>query len=318
MKYGLGIDTSCYMTSVALCALEGSSVFDSRRPVRVAAGERGVRQQEALFQHVGSLGEVMEDLMGQAGYPQLAYVCVSAQPRPVAGSYMPVFTAGENMGRCLAAALHIPFYRTTHQEGHLAAGAWSCNPDKPSGAYLALHLSGGTTEIVRAKEGADGSVGIELLGGTSDLSIGQLLDRVGVKLGFPFPAGRYMDELAGQASGSPEIPSSVRGLSCSLSGAENAAMRAIAAGNAPEAVARGTLVCAARTVEKLIRNAAEQTGLAQALIAGGVGASQFLRAQLSKRMARSGIRLYFADPRWTGDNALGAALIGRQRYLSEY
>ena len=50
----LGLDTSCYTTSAALCA-PGQEPRQERRLLPVAAGERGLRQSEAVFAHIGFL-----------------------------------------------------------------------------------------------------------------------------------------------------------------------------------------------------------------------------------------------------------------------
>ena len=48
--------------------------------------------------------------------------------------------------------------------------------------FLALHLSGGTTEILLSEEGK-----LTLLGGSLDLHAGQLVDRTGVRSAHAVP-----------------------------------------------------------------------------------------------------------------------------------
>ena len=97
-------------------------------------------------------------------------VGASTRPRAVEGSYMPCFLAGEGQGRGIAAALGVPFYAHSHQQGHLAAAAWSAGRlDVLDAPFLAWHLSGGTTELLLVKpEGF--TVTAEIIGGTSDLA----------------------------------------------------------------------------------------------------------------------------------------------------
>ena len=115
----LGLDTSNYTTSVAL--------FDGERGVNlgclleVRPGELGLRQSDALFQHVKRLPQLLEQL--EIG--DIRAVGASTRPRAVEGSYMPCFLAGESQGRGIAAILGVPFYAHSHQQGHLAAAAWS-------------------------------------------------------------------------------------------------------------------------------------------------------------------------------------------------
>ncbi|MGL6294238.1 MAG: peptidase M22, partial [Eubacterium aggregans] len=96
----LGIDTSNYTTSIALCDGDGRLLSDSRQVLTVKAGERGLRQSEALFQHVRNLPEMLESL--DFSRVQVAGIAASVSPRPVEDSYMPVFRAGSGPGRTLA------------------------------------------------------------------------------------------------------------------------------------------------------------------------------------------------------------------------
>ena len=96
------------------------------------------------------------------------------------------------LGALIARTLGIHFYTFSHQEGHIAAGLWSSG--LPPGHYLAVHLSGGTTELlsVKAKEGAH--LEIDRIGGSSDLHAGQFVDRIGVAMGLGFPACPALEE----------------------------------------------------------------------------------------------------------------------------
>ena len=204
MKAALGIDTSCYTTSVAL-AVEDGALLSRRRLLDVEQGARGLRQSEALFQHVQRLPALLEDMLSKAGEAQIACVCASARPRDAEGSYMPVFTAGTGFARAIAASLRVPFYETSHQQGHVRAAMEGAGalPEE----FLALHLSGGTTEALRVRPGLK----VELLGGSNDLHAGQLVDRVGVRMGLSFPAGPALEKLARQGAAKSAFPLSHRG-----------------------------------------------------------------------------------------------------------
>ena len=193
----LGIDTSNYTTSVAL--FDGGEGHNLGRLLEVPPGALGLRQSDALFQHVKRLPELLHQLREEGRLTGLAAVGASVKPRWVEGSYMPCFLAGESLGRSLADALGAPFFPCSHQQGHLAAAAWSAGRmdllDRP---HLAWHLSGGTTELLYVTpEGP--SLRAEKIGGTSDLSAGQLIDRTGQLLGLAFPAGKALDALSAGA-----------------------------------------------------------------------------------------------------------------------
>ncbi|MDI6893395.1 MAG: O-sialoglycoprotein endopeptidase [Bacillota bacterium] len=337
----LGLDTSCYTTSCSLVGPGGGGLLDLRVPLPVAPGERGLRQGEAVFAHLVRLPALVEQAMDgarRAGW-QVQAVAVSSRPRPPQDSYLPVFRVGEGFARSLAAALGVPLVAVSHQEGHLAAG-WEIGlpgttPNLPRlpDTLLGLHVSGGTTELVRLRGGPPWE--IASLGTSLDLHAGQFLDRVGVALGLPFPAGPYLDRLAAEAPGEPEpaaekgrgaglpgkgppagpevaIPVTVRGFRPSFAGPEAAAMRLIGKGTPPAQVARAALLCVARALEKMVLAALEAGEPQAVLVVGGVAASTLVRERLCHRLGHPavGVRLHFPPPGLCTDNAVGVGRWG--------
>ena len=142
----LALDTSNYTTSAAV--FDGREGENVGRLLQVRPGELGLRQSDALFQHVKQLPQLMEQLASQGRLENIQAVGASTRPRAVEGSYMPCFLAGTSQAQCLAYTLGVPFFAFSHQQGHLAAAAWSAGRlDLLEGPFLAWHLSGGTTEL---------------------------------------------------------------------------------------------------------------------------------------------------------------------------
>ncbi len=309
-KVLLGIDTSNYRTSLCLATEDGQIVAEAKRLLRVKEGKRGLQQSEAVFQHVMNLPELSEQM--KLTDHEIVAVCVSEKPRPQDQSYMPVFKVGEGLAKSLAAYMRIPYYLTTHQEGHIAAGEYTADNRPLGDSFLAVHLSGGTSELLMCTRD-DTGYQIEKIGGTVDLHAGQLVDRIGVALGLPFPAGPSLEQLARGAEGSFRVPSSVDGLAFSFSGPEASLLRAVAAGEvAPAEIARATEQCVANTLEKVLREAVETGRSKEILIVGGVAANQYIRDRLIKRLEHPAVRakLYFCEPVYSGDNAYGVAMLG--------
>lgn len=309
MKAVLGIDTSCYTTSAALVSTSGRLIASSRRLLTVDVGERGLMQSEGLFQHVKNLPDMIADVMAKAPQGEIVAVCASTRPRPAQDSYMPVFRAGESQARAAAALLRVPFYPASHQEGHVRAAMVDSNIDAKQ-PFLALHLSGGTTEILLCDQGK-----LTLLGGSLDLHAGQLVDRTGVRMHLQFPAGPSLEKLAmaGKDSVKGLIGVSIKGVDCNMSGAENKIMRWLEEGTmTQEEIAAEVFDFLCRTIERQIEAACEMTGCRQALLAGGVASSTLLHEMLEKRAKkrRLNCRLCFARPELSGDNAVGVALLG--------
>lgn len=306
----LGFDTSCYTTSVAAVTAAGAVRADRRKVLAVPQGEIGLRQEAALFQHWRNLPELVAQVRAEVG-EQVTAVAFTARPRPEKASYLPVFTAGANLARSLAAVLQVPALAFSHQEGHLAAGqAGAGGPQQRS--FLAVHLSGGTTEILQV-ERDDAGFAVTVLGKSLDLNAGQFVDRVGVALGLPFPAGPHLEELARSGQGLEfSLPSVVRGRDVSFSGPTSAALRQVERGVAKGAVARAVFRCIANTLEKVLRSAVRELGIKDVLLVGGVAGNSFLRTRLAARLEHRavGARLFFAPPQLSTDNAVGIALLG--------
>ena len=303
----LGIDTSCYTTSVALA--DGGELLRSvRRLLPVRQGDAGLRQSEGVFLHTRQLPELLEQLFLDSGY-RPDCVCASVAPRAGNESYMPVFLVGAGAGRAIASALHVPFFETNHQAGHMRAA--KVDSGLGDGPFLALHLSGGTTDVLLCDGGT-----IEQLGSCLDLHAGQLVDRIGVLLGLPFPSGPAMERLAEGAEAEGLVPSAADGASCHLSGAE-AQLKRLSETLPPAGIAAETYDVLCRTVIKMLENAMEQTQVHQALLFGGVMSSQRLRRLCLERVAKRRIplQLCFGRPELSGDNAVGVALTGLERMM---
>ena len=300
----LGFDTSNYTTSAAV--FDGERGRNQGRLLEVRPGELGLRQSDALFQHVKHLPEVVEALLGEEGLGTVQAVGASTRPRAVEGSYMPCFLAGASQGQVLSQVLGVPFYAFSHQQGHLAAAAWSAGRldllDRP---FLAWHLSGGTTELLRVEPEEDGvAVRAEILGGTSDISAGQLIDRTGVLLGLSFPAGKGVEKLSRQAQKREYYKVKVNGLTFSLSGMENKVRQMVQRGEEPAEIAWFAQETVCRVVQACTKAAMEEYPGLPVLCSGGVASNGRL-----KELLRQNCGALFAQPQFSTDNAMGTAVL---------
>lgn len=302
MSWVIGFDTSNYTTSIA--AFDGENGINVGKLLDVAPGALGLRQSEALFSHVKRLPALVERLSGEVPLNQAAAVGASTRPRAVEGSYMPCFLAGMSQGQVLAATLGVPFFPCSHQQGHLAAAAWSAGRmELLNSPFLAWHLSGGTTELLYVQP--DGvNVRAQCIGGTKDISAGQLIDRTGQALGLNFPAGKALDELSEKADKVKPFTVKLDGLTFSLSGMENQAKQMIERKEPPANVASFALGCVTSAVERTTKAAMERYPGVPVLCSGGVASNNMLRRSL-----RENCGAVFAEPRYSTDNALGVAIL---------
>ena len=301
-RYTLGIDTSNYATSLAVFDTAGEVVCAKKRFLPVKEGQLGLRQSDALFHHTTALPEMLEELSGEFDLTQISAVGVSQKPRPAEGSYMPCFLAGVNAATAFAAARSIPLIYTTHQQGHAAAALFAARgADLFTQKVLLFHISGGTTDLLLCDEVRT----ITQLGTSTDLYAGQAVDRVGVKLGFAFPAGAEVARLAAACPEEIRPKSSVRGMQCSLSGLENQCNALLAAGKSPEYVCKYCLLCVADTVVKMTKAAQKEYPGLPVVCAGGVMSSDVIRQWVQKRLPQ----VYFVPGQYSSDNDIGVSIL---------
>ena len=301
-RYTLGIDTSNYATSLAVVDTAGEVVFAKKRFLPVKAGQLGLRQSDALFHHTVALPEMMQELAQEFDLTQIDAVGVSQKPRPVECSYMPCFLAGVNAATAFAHAKGIPLVLTTHQQGHAAAALFAAKGEQLfAEKVLLFHISGGTTDLLLC----DQVRRITTLGTSTDLYAGQAVDRVGVRLGFGFPAGAEVSRLAAQCTEEIKPKSSVKGMQCSLSGLENQCNALLAAGKTPEYVCKYCLLCVADTVVKMTKAAQKEYPGLPVVCAGGVMSSDIIRAWVQKRLPQ----VYFVPGQYSSDNAIGVSIL---------
>lgn len=306
MQY-LGIDTSNYTTSAALFA-PPDVVRSSRRLLPVKEGQLGLRQSDAVFHHTTALPDILGAL---PEFRDAAAVGVSDRPRDAAGSYMPCFLAGVSAASAVSKALGVPLYRFSHQAGHIAAALLSADrTELAQREFLAFHVSGGTTECVRVSPERERVLHAELLLFSLDLKAGQAVDRIGVMLGFPFPAGKYVDEEAQKSDRAFSVRVPVKDGCCSLSGLENQCARMHEKGESAADVCRYALVYLAEALTAMAAFALRKEGDLPLVFSGGVTANTLLRQTLGARFD-----CVFASREYAGDNAAGTAYLAFLKHL---
>ena len=308
----LGIDTSNYTTSVALMYDDGELIANIKRPLKVNDGERGLRQSDAVFAHIKNIPSAMEEVREYlAGRTPIA-IGVSERPRNIDGSYMPCFLAGVSVAEGISASLGVPLYKFSHQCGHVMAALYSSGALKLlENNFAAFHISGGTTELLIVK-GSDTGFDSKLVGGTKDLNAGQIIDRIGVYLGMPFPAGPSLERAALEYEG--KIPSkkvSVDGTYANLSGLENMARKLYEESLDISKTAAFVFEYLGNSIVKMCEGLLEKYGEMPFVFAGGVMCNSIIKAKLKEKF-----EAYFAEPMMSADNAVGIVELTRQRLLS--
>ena len=300
----IGIDTSNYTTSIAF--FDGTGGVNCSKLLPVKLGELGLRQSDAVFAHIKSLPELSGRLFSDIQAKNIGAVGVSTRPRAVEGSYMPCFLVGVSHAKLLADVIGVPLVEVSHQQGHIAASLWSAGRlDIMDGPHLAWHLSGGTTELLLVEpEGKN--VTCTKLGGTTDISAGQLIDRTGQLLGLAFPSGKQLDELSRQAELRDVFRVKCDGCSFSLSGVQNKVQQFQERHSNPQETAAFALRCVAGAVYRATEQALKQFPGLPVVFSGGVASNSMLRQVMQP------LSPIFAQPQYSTDNAMGVAILAHR------
>ena len=214
---------------------------------------------------------------------------------------MPCFLAGVSAAAAFAAARGLPLISTTHQQGHLAAALFAADARLLEQEALVFHVSGGTTDLLLYQ----GMERITPLGTSSDLYAGQAVDRLGVRLGYAFPAGVSVSAQAALCHEAVKPRATVRGMDCSLSGLENQCIKLLEQGKDAPYVCKYCLLCVAETLLRMARAALEQHPGLPVVFAGGVMSSEIVRGYVTARLP--GAR--FVPGKYASDNAIGVSIL---------
>ena len=305
----LGIDTSCYTTSIAAITLDKDIILNEKIMLKVKKDCKGLRQSEAVFQHVNNMGEISDIINNKLNNYNIVGICASNKPRPIDNSYMPVFCVGNNFGKLLSSINNCEFYETSHQENHIEASLFNNNLNK-SNRFIAVHMSGGTTEILLVEKKEE-KYYIEIVGGSLDVSFGQLIDRLGVKLNYNFPCGKYIDENALKCKQKIEegLKTSVKEGYMNLSGIENQINKIINDYD-KQYLSKILLDTLVRCMYKSLVFICKKYNIDEVVFGGGVSASKYISSKLNEKLKKDKLKVYFTKPEYATDNALGCAIIG--------
>ena len=307
----LGVDTSNYTTSAAVYDSDVNRIYQAKQLLPVKEGELGLRQSDAVFHHTKQLPDMIEKLFGENEIHGIEAVAASARPRNLEGSYMPCFLCGEGFGRSLAAVDKLPFYRTSHQVGHILAALYSADRlSLASERFIAFHVSGGTTDCLLCEPDDELIIKVTEIGTSLDLKAGQAVDRCGVMLGLRFPCGVQLEKLAVNADRRFKIKPVIKDGSCCLSGVENKCRDMLVNGERPENIARYCLDFIGGTIIAMAKDARDKCGKLPLVFAGGVMSDVIIRDEILSVFPEAD----FAAPEFSCDNAAGVAIFGSMRH----
>ena len=305
----LGIDTSNYASSIAVIDYEKNEILlNEKQFLPVKQGECGLRQQDAVFGHIKNLIDMLELVHNKFDLSCVQAVGVSVKPTNEENSYMPCFLVGKLLAQMVKTVKDVPVIHTTHQDGHLNSALFSLkNENLYKDKIIVFHVSGGTTDMILVENGQI----VKTIGSSNDLFAGQAVDRLGVKLGFSFPAGVYVSQQASMCAETIKPKVSVKGLNCNLSGLQNQCEKLIDQGYEQSYICKYCLSFIAHTLLKMADNARECYGNLPVVFVGGVMSSETIKDIISQKLDNC----YFVQPVFSSDNAIGTAAVAARKVI---
>lgn len=312
----LGIETSCDESGVALYHTQrGLLGHRLHSQVAMHADYGGVVPELASRDHIRRVLPLTRELLTDCGRTLADLDAIAYTQGPgLAGALL----VGASIAHGLAYALGIPAVGIHHLEGHVLSPLLA--DPAPTFPFVALLVSGGHTQLMRV-----GGVGdYALLGETVDDAAGEAFDKTAQLLGLGYPGGPQIAKLAEHGKpGQFKLPRPMLNsgdFNFSFSGLKTAVLTAVRNKTLSDAdkanLAAEFQAAVAEVLVAKSLNALEKTELHQIVIAGGVGANQRLRAQLTNAAARRGHKVFYPPLELCTDNGAMIALAGALRLTS--
>lgn len=310
-KFVLGIDTSNYTTSVSLFNINSKEIIYRRKLLPVKKGESGIRQSDAVFCHIKQLPIVIKDLINEK---KCDIICIGAtnKPRNIKNSYMPCFLPGESAAEIISTMLGVPVFKTSHQINHILSAIYSSGQYEllKKKEFAAFHVSGGTTDCVKVYTDPEYVLKTEEYSSSLDLKAGQAIDRIGIKLGLDFPCGIALEKIAQGSKTVFKEKIKLKGRNCCLSGLENKCSDMLDKGADKSDIAKYCLYYIAQTIAEMTKVLRSENNDIPVIYAGGVMSDRYIQNRLNESFDN----VYFSEPEFSSDNAVGSALYGYLKY----
>lgn len=324
----LAIESSCDETSASVCT-DGKilSNFIANQSVHEKYG--GVVPELASRAHAQNIVPVVDTALSSANCSLSSVDAIAFTQAPgLIGSLL----VGSQFAKSLSLALNKPLIAVHHMQAHVLANLIA--EHKPSFPFLCLTVSGGHTQIVVCESPTQ----LRVIGETIDDAAGEAFDKSAKLLGLPYPGGPLIDKYAKEGNPDrfqfpePRIP----GLDFSFSGLKTSILYFLQ--NAGTSLVykeefkaseqeryqfiQENLndICASvqqRIVTILLnklKKAAQETGIKDLCLAGGVSANSGLRKAFEEMGKQQGWRTFIPAFQYCTDNAAMIAITGYYKY----
>ncbi|GAA4328691.1 tRNA (adenosine(37)-N6)-threonylcarbamoyltransferase complex transferase subunit TsaD [Flaviaesturariibacter amylovorans] len=313
----LAIESSCDETSASVCR-DGAILSNHIANQAVHEQYGGVVPELASRAHMQHIVPVVDIALKQAGVTLSDLDAVAFTQAPgLIGSLL----VGAQFAKSLALALGKPLLSVHHMQAHVLANL--IPEERPAFPFLCLTVSGGHTQIVRA----DSPTELTVLGETIDDAAGEAFDKSAKLLGLPYPGGPLIDKYAKE--GNPKrfafAEPQIEGLDFSFSGLKTSVLYFLQRERAqdPDFTEKNMAdICASlqatiiRILLRKLKRAAQDTGITDLCIAGGVSANSGLRNAFTELGKEQGWRTFIPAFQYCTDNAGMIAITAYHKFLA--
>ena len=305
----LGIETSCDETAVAIYDSNDGIIGESiHSQMKMHAEYGGVVPELASRDHCLKIVDVLEDALGNHSIDSIDRIAYTSGP-----GLLGALLIGESFAQGLSTALNIPLIPINHLEGHLMSPMMEFPEIKMP--FICLLVSGGHSMIVDVIDKGN----YKIIGQSQDDAVGEAFDKVAKLLDLPYPGGPHIEKLASEGDpNSYDFPRPMihsDNLDMSLSGLKTSVLYTVQKiknldHNKKADIAASFQQAVTDLLVAKITRAIEETNRKDVIIAGGVAANKFIRSEFKKLEGLLGIKVYYPDLKYCGDNASMIAFVG--------
>ena len=313
----LGIESSCDDTSAAIFK-NGAILSNCVANQEAHKQYGGIVPEVASRAHQINIIPVVDKAIKDAGISKRDIKAIAFTRGPgLIGSLI----VGVSFAKSFALSLEIPMIEVNHMQAHVLAHF--AEDPKPNFPFLCLTVSGGHTQIVLVRDYLD----MEVIGSTIDDAAGEAFDKTGKLLGLDYPAGPVIDKLAKLGSPVFEFPEpNIKDLDFSFSGLKTSILYFLKKQlkENPNFIKENLNDICASVQDRIVtilmnklKKAANQTGITEVSIAGGVSANSALREALKITGENEGWATYIPKFEFCTDNAAMIAVTGYYKFLNK-
>jgi N6-L-threonylcarbamoyladenine synthase len=314
----LAIESSCDETSASVCK-DGIILSNEIANQSVHEQYGGVVPELASRAHIQNIIPVVDAALSTANCQLSSLNAIAFTQSPgLIGSLL----VGAQFAKSLALSLNISLIAVHHMQAHVLANL--IDDPKPAFPFLCLTVSGGHTQIVVCNSRYE----MKVIGETIDDAAGEAFDKSAKLLGLPYPGGPLIDKYAKLGNAykfkfpEPKIP----GLDFSFSGLKTSILYFLQENkkiNENFVTENINDICASiqkRIITILLHKlekAAEETGIKNICIAGGVSANSGLRSAFEELGKKNNWKTFIPKFEYCTDNAAMIAIAGYYKYLEK-